>query len=344
MENTCALILAGGLGTRFYPVSTSEKPKQFLNLIGDKTMIQMTIDRISKIIPMDKIFVIVREEHKKLLLSQIPNLSLKNIIIQPSSKNTAPCICLGTSYIEKVCGKSNIIALPSDHIILKEEEFLKNIKKALIKISTDKSIVTLGIYPTRPEVGYGYIKVKDNNDIAKIDEFVEKPNIQTAISYIKSCEYLWNAGIFVYNSSYVLDLYKKLLSNTYNIINNLPSVNDKSYLEKLKDVYSSCDDISFDKAIMEKTSNNFVIPSDIGWDDVGTWQSLQRYLIPDSNNNISNKETNFIDSKGNIVYTNGKKITILGLEDIMVIDSDNEIVIAPKSEIDNIHKLQKKGN
>ena len=202
----CTLIMAGGKGTRFWPKSTEEKPKQFLNLIGEKTMIQMTCDRVLKIMPIENIFVVTAEKYKKLVKEQLPNLPEKNIIIEPVGMNTAPCILLASLYIKQIYKDANIAVLPSDHVIGNNDEFCRILKKAndYIENENNKAIVTIGITPNRPEGGYGYIKypkkaINNNEEIIKIERFVEKPSVDTAKEYLREGNYLWNAGMFIFN-------------------------------------------------------------------------------------------------------------------------------------------------
>jgi len=345
MDNLCALILAAGRGTRFWPKSTEQKPKQFLNLINDKTMLQLTVDRIKKNIDLERIFIVVSEEHKSLVLEQIEGINEKNIIIQPHLRNTAPCIFMANSYISQIYSGCNILTLPSDHFITLENEFLKNISLANQFINDQKEgIITLGIVPSRPETGYGYIKVDEINmeGINKVSKFVEKPCLEDAIKYISTGNYLWNAGIFLFNSNYINDLYKEHLNNTYNLIKSLPDIKDIEYLKKLRENYKLCDDISFDYAIMEKINSSFVIPSNIGWDDIGTWDSFERYSKKDSNNNTKKGNVDFYDSKNNVIYGDKKKIILYGIDDMFLVDADDCIVISKKEDIDKVYKLKNK--
>ncbi len=327
---TCALILAGGMGTRFWPKSTSKMPKQFLNLISDKSMLQLTVDRIKKYVDSDRIFIVVSDEHKDLVIKQT-GLNDRNIIIQPDVRNTAPCVLWAINYINSIYENSNVIILPSDHLVLKEEEFINNIDKAINYVNNDiKAIVTLGIKPTRPETGFGYIEITNDEDLSKAKQFVEKPDLETAMSYIKTNKYLWNAGIFVFNIKNMIEVYKNNLKDMYNLLQDGNAGN-----------YSLCDSISFDKAIMEHYTNIYVIPSDIGWDDIGTWASLERYIEKNENNNIFKGDIDFIDSCNNIVYANGKKIVLLDVNDIFVVDSDDAIIITNKKHINEVCDLRK---
>lgn len=343
----CALIMAGGIGKRFWPQSTEKKPKQFLNLVGDKTMIQMTYDRVNRLIDKDKIFIITNENYAKIVKKQLKGISDKNIIVEPSGRNTAPCILLSCLYINQIFGDVNIAVLPSDHIINNEDEFLKTISIANDYI-TDKgvnNIVTIGINPSRPETGYGYIKTDGNKEIGKItnvEKFVEKPNFEKAVEYLRNGSYLWNAGMFIFNTKFMLTELEKNCHETYEMLSELPSIDSKQYMDELKKVYPNCESISIDYAVMEKSKSIKVIPSDFGWDDVGTWQSLERYLNKDNNNNICNgSNVEFWDSKNCVAYGLSKKIVLYDVNDLFVTEGQDVIVITKKENMNDVCTLRK---
>lgn len=345
----CSLIMAGGKGTRFWPESTSKKPKQFLSLIDEKTMIQMTIDRVKKIMDMDKIFVVTAERYKDLVKEQVPELPEKNIIIEPIGMNTAPCILLSALYIRQIFPDTRIAVLSSDAAIANTDEFCNCIKLAdeFIEKENKEAIVTIGITPNRPEVGYGYIKYPLGNknglkkEVIKIEGFVEKPNKEKAEEYLKSGNYLWNAGMFIFNTDYMIKEFENKCKETYNILNNLPSIDNANYMEELKKKYPLCESISVDYAIMEKSNSVYVIPSDFGWDDVGTWNALKRYIKPDNNNNYIKGDVDSYDSNNNIIYTGKKKVILLGAENLFCINSEDAIIIGNKEKLSEVHELRK---
>ena len=338
----CAVIMAGGIGSRFWPQSTEDKPKQFLKLLGDKTMIQMTYERMSRIIPEEHIFVVTNKRYADLVKEQIPSIEDKNIIMEPCSKNTAPCILLSTLYIKQLYKDANIVCVSSDSYIGNEEKFLDKIKLANEFVSEHKeAIVTLGITPTRPETGYGYIKYdKSGNDPKKVIKFVEKPDLELAIKYLESKEYLWNAGMFIFNSDSMLHELETNLPNEFKLLKDLPKINSKEYEEFLEDNYPKCIKISIDYAVMEKSSNVYAIPSDIGWDDVGSWNSLERYTKKDNSGNIVKGDVKMIDSHNNVIYGQGKKIILVNTNDLFCIDSDDAIIIGKKEDLNNVHLLK----
>ena len=337
----CALIMAGGCGSRFWPQSTVDKPKQFLKLINDKTMLQLTYDRINKLIPTEKIFIAVNQKYMGLVKEQLPFIKEENIISEPCSKNTAPCILLSSLYIKNMLGETNIVCASSDSYIKKENLFIEKIKCASEFLNNNKdAIVTLGITPTRPETGYGYIKYKQKKYIPyKVIKFVEKPNLDKAKEYISSNEYLWNAGIFVFNNISMINEFKNNVEDEYNLLKDLPFVNDKKYNVYLNQNYVKCQKISIDYAVIEKSANVYTIPSDIGWDDIGTWVSLIRYLKEDKFGNVIKGHVKLINSCNNIVYGNGKKIILLNVENLCCIDSDDVIIIGRREDLNQVHTL-----
>ena len=344
----CALIMAGGKGTRFWPKSTEEKPKQFLRLIGEKTMIQMTVDRVRKVMPIEKIFIVTCSKYVSLLKEQIPDLPEKNIIIEPVGRNTAPCILLASMYIKQIYNEVNIAVLPSDHIMNKEEEFCNILKDANIALNEKiNGIITIGIKPDRPETGYGYIECSNDIEyvnerkVVKVNRFVEKPNLEKAKEYLEKGNYLWNAGMFIFDVNYMLKELERNFNEGYNIISKLPYIYESQYTDKLNEEYPKCEAISIDYAVMEKSNAIYVIPSDFGWDDVGTWNSLERYIQKDENMNIAKGNVEFSNSNNCIAYTENKKVILIDVDDIFVTEGEDTIVICKKQSIDKVKNFRK---
>lgn len=339
----CALVMAGGKGERFWPLSTDEKPKQFLNLLGEDTMIQMTVNRLKKFIPIERIFIVTAENYENLVREQLPEIPKGNIILEPVGRNTAPCIALSAFIIEKYYNNSTILVVPSDHLIRNDEAFTENVNKAYNFIECNRnSIVTIGIKPDRPESGYGYIKLMncvDNEGIYKVERFVEKPNIEKAKAYIEDGNYLWNSGMFVWKSKHVLKLTEKYLKDTYDILKEI-AISEEDYENKLKENYPHVENISVDYAIMENANNIFVISSTFGWDDIGTWKAVERYRERDVNNNICVGSVNNISANNNIILGNDKPIVVVGLNDILIAETDEIIFIGKKENIENIKEIK----
>lgn len=344
----CALIMAGGKGTRFWPISTEDKPKQFLNLIGDDTMLQMTYKRINKLIPKEQIFICTGRKYIDLVKEQIPNIQDINIIMEPEARNTAPCIVLSSLLIKRYYKESNIIVLPADHLINDDEKFIDIVKSGNEYLKKNKeSIITLGIKPNRAECDYGYIKIsnsekEDLDKIIKVESFIEKPNLKKAEEYLKSGNYLWNAGMFLWNLDSILDKIKEYIPNSYEALQDILECNEEEINKIIDEKYSLTDSISIDYAIMEKDNEIYVIPSNIGWDDIGTWQAVERYKVKDEQKNICVGRTSYVDGSNNMVISSGKQIIVDGLSDIYVIESDDKIIVGLKENIESIKDLKEK--
>lgn len=343
----CALIMAGGKGERFWPLSTDEKPKQFLSLLGEDTMIQMTVKRLLKIIPFERIFIVTGKRYISLVKEQLPLLPDRNIIIEPVGKNTAPCIGLSAFIIDKYYKNSTIAVLPSDHLIKNEQKFIDTLAVADKFVdSNQQAIVTIGMKPDRPETGYGYIKYDDTYmnidtyELRKVEKFVEKPNAEKATEYLKQGNFLWNGGIFIWKTSTILKLTKKYLNNTYEILSEIATTEDEEFQNILEEKYRKVDSISVDYGIMEKADNIYVIPSDFGWDDVGTWYSVERVREKDLNNNVCSGKVTAINSHNNIIIGSLKPIVVVGLDNIFAVESDDMIFVGNKEIINNIKDIK----
>lgn len=345
----CALVMAGGKGERFWPLSTDEKPKQFLKLLGNETMIQMTVKRLEGLIPIERIFVVTAKRYIGLVKEQLPNLPEKNIIVEPVGKNTAPCIGLSAFIINKYYKNASMVVVPSDHLIVGEEAFRRIVETASEFVEyNNEAIVTLGMRPDRPETGYGYIrysgieKFLNGFEIRKVDKFVEKPNLERAKEYVSEGNFLWNGGMFVWKCSTVLKLTKKYLRNTYEVLSEIAATSEGEFKKVLETKYLQVEDVSVDYGIMEKVDNIHVIPSDFGWDDIGTWYSVERYREKDDNNNVCVGDIKNIEGSNNIVVSKEKPIVVVGLDDVFVVESDKIIFVGKKDDIERIKEIKKK--
>lgn len=343
----CALIMAGGKGTRFWPLSTEEKPKQFLNLIGEETMIQMTVNRVKPIIPIERIFVCTGERYVDLVKEQLPGLPERNIIVEPEGRNTAPCIALSAFIIRKYYEDATMVVLPSDHLINDEHEFRSIISNAneFVK-ENDNAIITLGMRPSRAETGYGYIKYGNSeldlneNKIIKVEAFVEKPNKKKAEEYLKDGSYLWNGGMFLWSVKNILEKIKEYLPNTYMELNEIKNIKEEEFQKFINEKYKNTESISIDYAVLEKSDDIYVIPSEFGWDDVGSWEALDRYREKDINGNVAVGNTKAVDGKNNLIVSSTHSVVVQGLSDIYVIENDGKILIGKKENISKIKEMK----
>ena len=343
----CALIMAGGKGTRFWPLSTEEKPKQFLNLVGDNTMIQMTVNRILPIIPIERIFVCTGEKYIDYVINQLPKLPKENIIVEPEGRNTAPCIALSAMVIDRYYKNANMVVLPSDHLIKDEDEFRNTILAAHNFINDkDEAIVTLGMNPTRPEVGYGYIKYSDETlmsngfRVIKVESFVEKPNLDTAKKYLREGNYLWNGGMFIWSINNIINQIKIYSPDTYNSLINIKEVSENKLQESINKSYENTESTSIDYAVLEKSKDVYVIPSNFGWDDVGNWEALDRYRDKDEAGNVLVGKSKAIKANNNLVISSNNSVVVDGLNDIYIIESDGKVLVGQKSNVANIKELK----
>lgn len=346
--------MAGGIGSRFWPMSTQRYPKQFQDILGTgRTMIQQTFDRISQIVPAENIYVITNKEYISLTEQQLPGLSLENIVGEPMMKNTAACNIYMANKIAAKNPDANMIVLPADHLILKENVFLEKVKLAFSLVEKNDYLITLGITPTRPDTGFGYIQFleKKDSDYFKVKTFTEKPNAEIAQNFIESGDFLWNAGIFVWNVKSILaafgqhmeEMTQQFVSCDYN------SKDEETCIET---IYPKVAKISIDNGILEKAKNVYVIPADLGWSDLGTWTSVYENSEKDVDMNaIQAKHILTYNSSGNIIqFKNKNKAAIIdGLENFIIVDTEEALLICPRENDqlikDYLHdlKTQKKG-
>ncbi len=336
--------MAGGIGSRFWPVSRNSMPKQFLDILGTgHSFLQDTFNRFSKIVPAENIIVVTSERYESLVKEQLPKIPDENILLEPFRRNTAPCIAYATYKLSKKNPEATIVVTPSDHVISNEELFLETIRGAMEYAKTHDNLFTLGIMPTRPETGYGYIQ-KNSTKCCQINgrpaysvkTFTEKPDEELAKVFMDSGEFLWNSGIFVWNLKTITNELEKFLPE---IANSFKDGFSQYYTESergfIKGVYEACNGISIDYGVMEKTTKSWVFESSFGWSDLGTWHSLYSFLDKDSKGNMVQAKKVMLERvKGNMIVSknDGKLIVISGLENFMVVDTDDVLMICPKDE------------
>ena len=335
MPNTYVVIMAGGSGTRFWPFSRSEKPKQFLDVLGvGQTLLQMTYDRFKEITDADKILVVSNRKYKDLILAQLPELSEDQVLLEPFQRNTAPCIAYASYKIAKKDPDALIVVSPSDHIVFKNDVFTSKIRKALESATEDNKLLTIGVEPSRPETGYGYIQFIENteSEIKKVKTFTEKPEKSLAQTFIDSGEFVWNAGIFVWSASSIIEAFDTHLPEMAEIFSGLsPYYYTDEEQSRLDVGYTQCKNISIDYGIMEKARNVYVIMGEFGWSDLGSWQSLYEISDKDENENMVNANAILYDSHGcTISGPKDKLIVVSGLDNCLVSDHGNAILICNK--------------
>lgn len=335
-NNNYGVIMAGGVGSRFWPLSTTAYPKQFHDILGTgRTFLQQTYDRLAKIIPQDQIYVVTLDEYVELTLEQLPKLSREQIIAEPIGMNTAPCNLYAAMLINEKNPDARIVVAPSDHVILDEKVFLEKLNFALEKSSDKEILITLGIQPTRPDTGYGYIQfIEDESDgeLKKVKTFTEKPGIELAEVFYKSGEFLWNAGIFIWHVQTILKSFQEFLPEMYDSFKTIKQMLSSSEgMEEMRRVYGTVQFISVDNGIMEKAENVYVIPSSFGWSDLGTWKSLYENSKKDKQGNIKRGKPILTYNSGNsLIYTTQNKAVIVdGLENYIVVDTENALLICP---------------
>jgi mannose-1-phosphate guanylyltransferase len=346
-KDTYILIMAGGVGSRFWPKSRNNFPKQFIDILGiGKSLLQLTYERSLKICSRENIFILSNEQYSDLIKKQLDGLPEGNIIAEPSRNNTAPCIAYASFKINQLNSKASIVVAPSDHLILHEEIFLKKIQQALSYITDNDALVTLGITPTRPDTGYGYINYKkeDFEGVHRVLRFLEKPDLEKAKEFLVSGDYLWNAGIFVWKVNTILTALAKHSPEIYRLFERgRPCYNTLDEQPFILENYPLSANISIDYAIMEKAENVFTIPGEFGWSDLGTWASLYEVAEKDEHNNVSAGHTiNLSETTNCIIQIPKDKVAVIkGLDNYIVVDDGKVLLIYPKDREQEIKEVSK---
>jgi len=342
--------MAGGVGSRFWPVCTPEFPKQFHDMLGTgETLIQKTFSRLSQLIPKENILILSNDKYANIVKEQLPMINNEQIVLEPEMKNTAPCILYASLKIKKQNPNALMIVAPSDHWIEDEVQFVANLQRSFDICEKDNVLMTLGILPTFPNTGYGYIEFDklDSSQVKKVVQFREKPDYVTAKKFIQSRNFLWNSGIFIWSVSAILDAFKKFQPTMFDLFNNgLDSFNTDAENNFIAQNYGSSENISIDYAVMENAKNVFVLPATFDWNDLGTWGSLYDKLPKDINENaVVNAKAVIENASNNIICTTpGKKVVIDGLNDYIIVDKDDTLLIYPKKKEQDIKQIVAKIN
>lgn len=348
-KDNYALIMAGGVGSRFWPVSRVEHPKQFIDFFGvGKTLIQSTYERFLEICPAENIFIVTNEIYIDLVKQQLPDIGDNQILAEPIMRNTAPCIAYGSMKIMELNPNATIVVAPSDHTISNPKAFIAAIEQSLAAARAHDSLITLGIKPSRPDTGYGYIQfvettLDEDQQIHKVKIFTEKPNLELAKSFIQSGDFLWNAGIFIWSAKSITDAFSKHLPDMYEIFHQgAATYNTPEEKVFIGNAYVQCTNISIDFAIMEKADNVYVLPADFGWSDLGTWASIYDMAEKDYVGNavIPSEQVMMFNSSNCMVNVPEDKLVILqGLHDYIVVESNNTLLICPRSEEQSVKQI-----
>lgn len=342
--NTTALIMAGGRGERFWPRSRKNLPKQFLSLTDDgKTMIQLTVERILPLVKMEDIYIATNKNYRELVRSQLPGIPEENILCEPVGRNTAPCIGLGAAHIGKKYENALMLVLPSDHLIKFNNMFLSSLREACRVAMEDDNLVTLGITPTYPETGYGYIKFNPQKTLGgayQVERFVEKPTLEVAKEYLETEEYLWNSGMFIWKLSSIWKNMEKYMPETYAGLQRIGAaigtLEEEAVLEQ---EFAALPSVSIDYGIMEKAQHIYTIPGTFGWDDVGSWLAVERIKKTNEDGNVVNGNVITIDTHNCIVQGTNKLIAAVGLRDLIIVDTEDAILICEKHRAGDIRKV-----
>lgn len=344
-KNYYAILMAGGVGSRFWPVSTSDFPKQFHDMLGSgDTLIQKTFSRLSKLIPVENILILTNERYNGLVLEQLPMVKQEQVLLEPAMRNTAPCILYASLKIQKMNPNAVMVVAPSDHWIEDEAEFTHNLKQCFDFCQQEDALMTLGIQPTFPNTGFGYIEFdkSDNNPIKKVSQFREKPDYETAKSFLEAGNFLWNGGIFIWSAASITKAFEKFQPQMNALFQKgMDHYNTYHEKEFITNHYALAENISIDYAVMENAPNVYVLPATFDWNDLGTWGSLHEKLDKDDQNNaVVNATVILENASNNIIRADGKKLIIVdGLDDFIIVDKDDILMIYPKSKEQDIKRI-----
>ena len=347
-KNNYAVIMAGGIGSRFWPISQATLPKQFLDILGvGETLIQQTFNRLQRVCPSENILIVTNRKYKTLCLEQLPGVIEANILCEPAMRNTAPCVAYAAFKIQSMNENANMIIAASDHMILKEDEFVRVVNDSLKVVANNDILLTLGINPSRPETGYGYIQftseqLNDHQKVMRVKTFTEKPDQELALNFLDSGDFLWNSGIFVWSAKSITLAYRKQLRYMYDIFEEGKQFyNTDKETEFIDRVFAGCKNISIDYGIMEKSDNVYVYPADFGWSDLGTWGSLYTHLTLDDNRNaVQGSNVLLYDSSDNIIKVPDDKIVVMhGMNGYIVVENQGVLLVCRKENEQQIKQF-----
>ncbi|HWP81924.1 MAG TPA: mannose-1-phosphate guanylyltransferase [Bacteroidota bacterium] len=349
MANLYAVIMAGGVGSRFWPRSRERTPKQLLEIVGTGTMIQNTVARIESLVPPERVLVVTNQLQHEMVTRQLSTVPRQNILVEPIGRNTAPCIGLAASWIKKADPNAVMIVLPADHIIRDSEEFQRILKIAVRVAEETNGLITIGIKPTHPETGYGYIQIDEEHSdrnpysgegVYRVKTFAEKPTLETAEQFLKSGDFLWNSGMFVWKASVILQEIEHLLPDLYEQIQNVAkSLGNSGYQEALEKSYGLIRSISIDYGVMEKANDVFVIKGDFGWSDVGSWDEVVRLSTRDDDGNTLKGKVIIKDAVRNYIDAGNRLVAAVGVEDLIIVATEDAILVCKKGKSQDVKEI-----
>jgi mannose-1-phosphate guanylyltransferase len=344
-KNYYAIIMAGGVGSRFWPVSTAEFPKQFHDMLGaGDTLIQKTFSRLSKLIPVENILILTNERYNSIVLEQLPMVKQEQVLLEPAMRNTAPCILYASLKIQKQNPDAVMVVAPSDHWIEDESAFAENLKQCFDFCSKENALMTLGIQPTYPNTGFGYIEYdkSDGNSIKKVSQFREKPDYGTAKSFLEAGNFLWNGGIFIWSVKSITEAFEKFQPQMNTLfLQGIDIYNTPAEKDFIEENYALAENVSIDYAVMETAKNVYVLPATFDWNDLGTWGQLHEKLDKDENKNgVINAKVVLENASGNIIRSDANKLIVVdGLHDYIIVDKEGVLLIYPKSKEQDIKRI-----
>jgi mannose-1-phosphate guanylyltransferase len=341
-----AVIMAGGKGTRFWPRSRQKKPKQLLNIVGQRSMLQQTVARIGRLLPAENIFVIAGKDHGDEVRNQLAEVPDENIILEPVGRNTAACIGLAALVVQQRDPSAIMVVLPSDHLIADEDRFLGALRAAAAMARRESALITLGIRPTAPETGYGYLETGEalgmvqNHAFYRVASFYEKPDGQRAKQYLEKGNFYWNSGMFIWRAEVILEALQRHLPILYDDLQKLkPFLGTPEIVSEIARIYPDLESISIDYGVMEKADHVLMLPADFGWNDLGTWGSMVQIWPKDDQENVYQGEVMTMDSRGNIVFSRQKLCVLYNVDDLIVVDTEDALLICPVSRAQDVGKV-----
>ena len=347
--NVYAVIMAGGVGSRFWPRSRERSPKQLMEIAGERTMIQSTVDRLKNFVSGKNIFIVTNKLQKNAIIKQLPEVPPENVIVEPIGRNTAPCIGLAAMYVRRLDPNGVMVVLPADHLILDEKEFLRVLGVAVGIAHERSSLITIGIQPTHPETGYGYIQVVEDDrtkngslppGVFKVKTFAEKPNLSTAQKFVESGDFYWNSGMFIWRADVILKEIKHSIPELYTHLEGLePSLGTTLFEQSLEHAYGLIRGISIDYGVMEKATGVFVIRGDFGWSDVGSWDEVYRLSPKDEHGNFTHGKVISSDTRNSYIHTDDKLVTTVGVDDLIIINTPDALLVCKRGSTQDVKEI-----